>query len=328
MSERRRRILYLEGEPRWEFKFLRRALAGDDVLELVSWLRTTDRKTYRQGVGSETELADGFPADRAGLYGYDVVVLGSLAASALNEEQHGWLESFVSERGGSLLVLAGRDALDDGRWDVQPLAAALPIYLERSATPTYLSTSGQARPTTLGRRSPFTQLIDAEGGDGWATLPRARRPAATGRSETRRVHLAGAGGQRYRAPRFWSPNPTASATRPSSPPPAPGAGRCAHRPRTCAIRFSGGNCCVSSPKRRSVSDRSIWRWTGKVSPSAPGFETRNSNPPQNVTATATVTHSDRSTSSAHPGARQRAGIAGCALCAGRFGRVPGGRGRG
>jgi uncharacterized membrane protein len=172
VSERRRRILYLEGEPRWEFKFLRRALAGDDVLELVSWLRTTDRKTYRQGVGSEAELADGFPADRAGLYGYDVVVLGSLAASALNEEQHDWLESFVSERGGSLLVLAGRNALGEGRWDVQPLAAALPVYLERSATPSYLSVSGQARPTTLGKRSPFTQLIDAEGGDGWATLPR------------------------------------------------------------------------------------------------------------------------------------------------------------
>ncbi|MCZ6460533.1 MAG: hypothetical protein O6766_14355, partial [Gammaproteobacteria bacterium] len=57
VNERRRRVLYLEGEPRWEYKFLRRAVAGDDVLELVSWLRTTDRKTYRQGVSHEDELA-------------------------------------------------------------------------------------------------------------------------------------------------------------------------------------------------------------------------------------------------------------------------------
>jgi len=171
VSERRRRILYLEGEPRWEYKFLRRAVAGDDVLDLVSWLRTTDRKTYRQGVGSETELADGFPPDKATLYSYDVIVLGSIAASSFTDVQHAWLESFVSERGGSLLALAGRDALDDGRWDVQPLGAALPVYLERSGTPAYRDTKGQARPTELGRNSPFSQLLDAEGGDAWATLP-------------------------------------------------------------------------------------------------------------------------------------------------------------
>ncbi|MEJ2090055.1 MAG: VWA domain-containing protein [Gammaproteobacteria bacterium] len=171
VSERRRRILYLEGEPRWEYKFLRRAVAGDDVLELVSWLRTTDRKTYRQGVSGETELEGGFPTTRAELYGYDVVVLGSLDATTLNDEQHAWLEAFVSERGGSLLALAGRAALDDGRWDVQPLAAALPVHLARSDTPRYQPIKARARPTALGERSPFTQLYDAEGGDGWATLP-------------------------------------------------------------------------------------------------------------------------------------------------------------
>ncbi len=171
VSERRRRILYLEGEPRWEYKFLRRAIAGDDVLTLVSWLRTTDRKTYRQGVDDETELADGFPASREALFAYDVVVLGSLAATALNAEQHAWLEAFVSERGGSVLALAGREALDDGRWDVQPLAAALPVVLGRPGEAHYTSARGRARPTLQGGHSPYTRLLDAEGGDGWTTLP-------------------------------------------------------------------------------------------------------------------------------------------------------------
>ncbi len=171
VSERKRRVLYLEGEPRWEYKFLRRALAGDDVLELVSWLKTTDRKTYRQGVTDESELENGFTATRAELYGYDVVVLGSLHATELRPEQHEWLEAFVSKRGGSVLVLAGRQALVDGRWDVQPLAAALPVTLERSDAATYLSMNGSARPTRLGIDSPFTQLIDAEGGNGWLSLP-------------------------------------------------------------------------------------------------------------------------------------------------------------
>ena len=171
VSERKRRVLYLEGEPRWEYKFLRRALAADDVLELVSWLKTTDRKTYRQGVADESELADGFTATRAELYSYDVVVLGSLDATELSREQHEWLEAFVAKRGGSVLALAGRQALADGRWDVQPLAAALPVTLERSEAITYLDIKGSARPTRLGINSPFTQLIDAEGGNGWQGLP-------------------------------------------------------------------------------------------------------------------------------------------------------------
>ncbi|MCZ6617551.1 MAG: hypothetical protein O7E57_05420 [Gammaproteobacteria bacterium] len=171
VNERRRRFLYLEGEPRWEYKFIRRAVAGDEVLELVSWLRTTDRKTYRQGVSNEDELADGFPPDLETLYGYDVIVLGSLAASSFTEEQHGWLESFVAERGGSLLVLAGRESLNDGGWDVMPLAAALPVVLKRASTPTYGSADGTVRPTREGLVSPLTQLTDNEGGDPWATLP-------------------------------------------------------------------------------------------------------------------------------------------------------------
>ena len=100
-----------------------------------------------------------------------MIVIGSLAASALSEEQHRWLEAFVAERGGSLLVLAGREALANGRWDAQPLAAALPVYLQRQTTAAYRAVEGFARPTNAGLLSPMTQLIDAEGGTGWASLP-------------------------------------------------------------------------------------------------------------------------------------------------------------
>ena len=40
------RILYVEGEPRWEFKFIRRALDDYKEIELVSMLRTTQNKQY------------------------------------------------------------------------------------------------------------------------------------------------------------------------------------------------------------------------------------------------------------------------------------------
>ncbi len=171
VADRRRRILYLEGEPRWEYKFLRRALAGDDVLTLTSWLRTTERKTYRQDVADPDELAGGFPDSLAALYGYDVIVLGSLAATYLDDEAHGRLERFIADRGGSLLALAGREALADGGWDVKPLAQALPVRLERVAGGSYRPTRARVRLTRDGAGSPATQLLDAEGGDPWSTLP-------------------------------------------------------------------------------------------------------------------------------------------------------------
>ena len=48
----RRSILYVEGEPRWEYKFLRRAAERDRALRVASVVRTTPNKYYRQGVDS------------------------------------------------------------------------------------------------------------------------------------------------------------------------------------------------------------------------------------------------------------------------------------
>ena len=49
VEARKPRILYIEGEPRWEFKFIRRALDDYHNIELVTMLRTTQNKIYRQG---------------------------------------------------------------------------------------------------------------------------------------------------------------------------------------------------------------------------------------------------------------------------------------
>ena len=61
VSARKPRILYVEGEPRWEYKFMRRAADDDPQIELVSMLRTTPNKIYRQGVRDPSELEQGFP---------------------------------------------------------------------------------------------------------------------------------------------------------------------------------------------------------------------------------------------------------------------------
>ena len=66
VSAEKRRILYVEGEPRWEYKFIRRAEADDKGVQIVSMLRTTENKIYRQGIADPSELADGFPTQGGG----------------------------------------------------------------------------------------------------------------------------------------------------------------------------------------------------------------------------------------------------------------------
>ena len=47
VRDAREQILYFEGEPRFEMKFLRRAVADDKNLEVVALQRTADNKYMR-----------------------------------------------------------------------------------------------------------------------------------------------------------------------------------------------------------------------------------------------------------------------------------------
>lgn len=173
VAARRRSVLYVEGEPRWEYKFIRRALEGDAGLRLVSMVKATPNRWYRQGVGSPQELADGFPADAASLFAYDAVVIGSLNAATLNDAQHTALADFVDRRGGGLLMLAARDGLADGGWGRVPVAQVLPAALAVSAPPGFAARTARARPTVYGLESPLLQLgaTPAETPARWAGLP-------------------------------------------------------------------------------------------------------------------------------------------------------------
>jgi hypothetical protein len=67
VRDTRERILYFEGEPRFEMKFIRRAVADDKNLQVVSLQRTADNKFMRLGVEGAEELEGGFPKTREAL---------------------------------------------------------------------------------------------------------------------------------------------------------------------------------------------------------------------------------------------------------------------
>jgi uncharacterized membrane protein len=155
----KRRILYVEGEPRWEFKFIRRAMDDDPAVEIVSMLRTTQNKIYRQGVKKDDELADGFPTKPEALFEYQGLILGSVESAFFTPAQNQAIKDFVDRRGGGLLFLGGRWALADGGYNIAPYNELLPVMLPQKKV-TFKRDFVAAELTDPGKKSLICRIED------------------------------------------------------------------------------------------------------------------------------------------------------------------------
>ena len=154
------KILYFEGEPRWEVKFLRRAVSEDENLQVVLLQRTAEGKFLRLDVDNAEELAAGFPKTREELFRYRALILGSVEASFFTHDQLDMIADFVSRRGGGLLFLGGRNAFAEGGYQGTRLAEVLPVFLDdelSSGVGPYFDELF-ITPTRAGLTHPATQL--------------------------------------------------------------------------------------------------------------------------------------------------------------------------
>jgi uncharacterized membrane protein len=167
-----RNVLYVEGEPRWEYKFIRRAAGDDHMLRLVSMLRTSENKIYRQNVQDSKELSEGFPTRARDLFAYQGVVIGSVDANYFTAAQRELLRQFVDRRGGGVLWLGGRYAFADGGWGVSSAADLLPTVLP-DAKNTFHVDPATVQLTAAGADSPLTRLADdpLANAQRWKKLP-------------------------------------------------------------------------------------------------------------------------------------------------------------
>ncbi|HEY1985728.1 MAG TPA: hypothetical protein VGG85_09980 [Terracidiphilus sp.] len=171
VSDAKRRILYIEGEPRWEFKFIRRAEEDDPTVQIVSMLRTSENKIYRQGISNPNELADGFPVRPEDLFGYAGIIIGSVDADYFTPLQQELLREYVDRRGGGVLFLGGRSALSDGGWAASSLNEILPTFLP-SGRNNFHRNPATVELTAAGVDSPITRLLDdpQKNADRWKKL--------------------------------------------------------------------------------------------------------------------------------------------------------------
>jgi uncharacterized membrane protein len=171
----REKVLYFEGEPRYEVGFLRRAVAGDENLQVVVLQRTAENKFLRLDVDAADELVGGFPRSREELFQYRGLILGSVEASFFTHDQLQMITDFVNRRGGGFLMLGGRHSFAEGGYGGTPVAETLPVVLD----PTAAGQAGrfigeiQVSPTRAGLAHPVTQIAESEAASEqrWPALP-------------------------------------------------------------------------------------------------------------------------------------------------------------
>ena len=175
VKDRREKILYFEGEPRWEVKFLLRAVEDDDNLQVVLLQRTAENKFFRRNLADGDELVGGFPTTRAELYQYRGLVLGSIEANHFTPDQLRMIADFVNHRGGGLLMLGSNRSFAEGGYAGTPVADVLPVVLDPAGADSEDSffAEVQVETTRAGASHPSTQIADTEQAsvDRWDDLP-------------------------------------------------------------------------------------------------------------------------------------------------------------
>lgn len=169
LVDRKVKVLVIEGDPRWEFKFLMPTLLRDRRVEASFLLIGGDPKLLRNGPPFLPE----FP-ERDKLFGYDLIILGDVPVASLGPERQSVLQDFARE-GGGLVIIAGRQHLPS-EYDGSALAEVLPVEIR----PTKYAVDPTSRPlpftpllTPAGERSAMLTLADSpeENLRTWRELP-------------------------------------------------------------------------------------------------------------------------------------------------------------
>lgn len=106
--DKRLRVLYVEGYPRYEYRYLKNALMREETVELSVLLLEADPGFVQEG----TDPIRRFPVTEEELEQYDVVLFGDVDPRAgwLSTVQMKMLLDFVGQRGGGFGLLAGERA--------------------------------------------------------------------------------------------------------------------------------------------------------------------------------------------------------------------------
>ncbi len=136
------RVLLADNLPRWEFRYLSNLFSRDEHLEFEQLLFAPEVS----GSGRLRNFPE-FPRDVDQWSRYRVVILGDVTPRQLNRESQKALQEYVTQRGGTLVVIAGQESMPH-RFQSEPLEDLIPV---------------QENSNIAGRNNGFHLQLTAEG---------------------------------------------------------------------------------------------------------------------------------------------------------------------
>lgn len=141
-------VLYIEGNNRWEFRYITAILKRDPRLE-TTFISSCSGPEFAR---NSPEHIERFPSKREDAFQYDLVILGDVDAEFFSEEELGLLEELVRDRGGSLLVLCGPMHTPSSYFGT-PVESMMPVRFDADAEWEMTSDSIYPVLTSEGRSS-------------------------------------------------------------------------------------------------------------------------------------------------------------------------------
>ena len=167
-------VFYLEGRPRWEYTYLKRALERDPNIEATCAILLRNKSKRFPPTGSVLSGLDGyypqitptsetprFPETYTQLAKYDVLILGDLGDEHLTTVQQDAIVNFVEIQGKAIIFLPSRRMLSMNGLLNTELAQLLPIDIPRNGCRRH-DTEFTVQLTASGMFHPMLQLVDTQ----------------------------------------------------------------------------------------------------------------------------------------------------------------------
>jgi hypothetical protein len=114
------RVLLADARPRWEFRYLANLFKRDKHVDFSQLLFEPNDDP------SEHTARPSFPTDLEGWRKYRVIIIGDVSPEELSKSQQEMLKKYVTEEGGTLIVIGGEIAMPSA-FAEDPVGAMIPV---------------------------------------------------------------------------------------------------------------------------------------------------------------------------------------------------------
>ncbi len=156
------RVLYVEGYPRYEYRYLKNMLLREPTIRSSCLLLSADAEFAQEG----TDPIRRFPTEADELDLYDVVLFGDVDPTGdwLSPFQAEMLVAFVAERGGGFGLICGQRSAPH-RFRGTPLEKLLPVRIDPSFLGTYTSVLQDSFAPVVTAEGSQSRVLRFLGGD-------------------------------------------------------------------------------------------------------------------------------------------------------------------